>query len=49
MTTVLVEYTTEEQRGVVRFLCAKGTNTKDVYKEIFSVYGEKLSRKAVHN
>jgi hypothetical protein len=50
MATVLVEYTTEEQRSVVRFLWAKGFNAKDIHKEMFLVYGRKcLSRKAVHN
>jgi hypothetical protein len=41
--------TTEEQRSVVRFfLWAKGLNTKDIYKEMFPLYGWKdLSRKAV--
>jgi hypothetical protein len=48
--TVLEEYTTEEQSFVVGLLWAKGLNSKDIYKEIFPVYGEKcLSRKAVHN
>jgi hypothetical protein len=38
-------YTTEEQRYVVRFLWAKGSNAK----VMFPVYGGKcLSRKAVH-
>jgi hypothetical protein len=50
MATVLSEYTTEEQRSVVRFLWAKALNTKDIHKEMFPVYGLKcLSRKAVHN
>jgi hypothetical protein len=49
MATVL-EYTTEEQRSVVRFLWARGLNAKHVHKEMFPVYGGKcLSRKAVHN
>jgi hypothetical protein len=49
METVLEEYTTEEQRSVVRFLWAKGLNAKDIRKEMFPVYGEKcLSRKTVH-
>jgi hypothetical protein len=48
MATVL-EYTTEEQRCVVRFLWAKGLNAKDINKEMFPVYGGKcLSRKAFH-
>jgi transposase len=34
----------------VRFLWAKGLDAKDIYNEIFPVYGGKyLSRKAVHN
>jgi hypothetical protein len=42
--------TTEEHRSLVRFLWAKGLNAKDIYKEMFPVYGGKcLSRKAVHN
>jgi hypothetical protein len=50
MTTLLGEYTTEEQRSVVRFLWAKGLYAKDIHKEIFPVYGGKrLSRRAVHN
>jgi hypothetical protein len=50
MATVLEEYTTAEQRSVVRFLWAKGLNANDIYKEIFIVYGGKcLSRKAVHS
>jgi hypothetical protein len=49
MATVL-EYITEEQRSVVRFLWAKGPNAKDIHKEKIPVYGGKcLSRKAVHN
>jgi hypothetical protein len=48
---VLDDYTTEEQRSVVRFfLWTKGHNAKGIYNAIFYVYGEKcLSRKAVHN
>jgi transposase len=50
MTTVLAEFTTEEQRSVVRFLWAKGLNVNDVHKEMFPVYvGKCLSRKAIHN
>jgi hypothetical protein len=50
MATVLEMYSIEEQRFVVRFLCAKGLNANDIHKEIFSVYGGKrLWRKAVHN
>jgi hypothetical protein len=49
MATVREEYTTEEQRSVVRFLWAKGLNAKDNHKEIFPVYGRKcLLLKAVH-
>jgi hypothetical protein len=39
--TMLEEYTTEEQNFVVRFLWAKGLNAKDIYKEMFPVYGGK--------
>jgi hypothetical protein len=50
MATVLEEYTTEGQCSVVRFLWAKGLNEKNVYKEMFPVYGGKcLSCKAVHS
>jgi hypothetical protein len=50
MATVLEEYPAEEQRSVVRFLWAKGHNAKNIYKEMFPVYGGKcLSPKAVHN
>jgi hypothetical protein len=50
MATVLEVYTAEEQISIVYFLWAKGFNAKDIYKEIFPVYGRKcLSRKAVHN
>jgi hypothetical protein len=50
MATVIEEYHTEEQRSVVRFLWAKGLNTKDRHKEMFPAYGGKcLSRKAGHN
>jgi hypothetical protein len=46
--TVLEEYSTEKQRSVVRFLWAKGLNTKDIPKEMFPVYGGKcLSHKEV--
>jgi hypothetical protein len=45
----VLEYTTEEQRSLVRFLWAKGLNEKDIHKEMFLVYcGKCLSRKAVH-
>jgi hypothetical protein len=37
--TVFEEHTTEEQRSVVLYLWEKGLNTKDIYKEMLSVYG----------
>jgi ABC-type Na+ transport system ATPase subunit NatA len=48
MATVLEECITEEQRSGVLFFCEQnGLSTKDVHKEMFSVYGGKcLSRKA---
>jgi hypothetical protein len=47
---VLEEHITEEQHSVVHFLWAKELNAKDIYKEIFPVYGGKcLSCKAFHN
>jgi hypothetical protein len=50
MATMLDNYTTEEQFPLARFLRAKGLNTKDPPKEIFSVNGGKcLSHKAVQN
>jgi hypothetical protein len=50
MATVLEKYTTEEQRSVTLYLWAKGLSAKNIYKELFPVYGGKcLSRKAVHN
>jgi hypothetical protein len=49
MATVLEEFTTEEQRSVVRLVWAKGLNGKDIHKDMFPVYGGKcLTRKAVH-
>jgi hypothetical protein len=42
--TVLEEYITEEQRSVVRFIWAKGLNAKNIYKEMFSVYGGSVCR-----
>jgi hypothetical protein len=49
MTTMLEEYTTEEQRSFVRFLWAKGLSVKNIHKEMFLVYGGIcLSRKAVY-
>jgi hypothetical protein len=41
MATLLEDYTTEEQRPLMRFLWAKGLNAKDTNKEIFPVYGGK--------
>jgi hypothetical protein len=50
MAAVLEVCTTEEQHSVVHFLWAKGLNTKDIHKEMFSVYGGKcLSRDAVRS
>jgi hypothetical protein len=50
MSTVLEECIAEKQRSVVHFLRTKGLNVKDIYTEMFPVYGGKcLSRKAVHN
>ena len=41
-------YTTNEQRGAVRFLWAKVMAAKDIHKEMLPVYGERcLSRQAV--
>ena len=41
---------TIEQRGVVRFLWAKGMAAKDIHKEMLPMYGEHcLSRQAVRN
>jgi hypothetical protein len=44
METVLEKYTTEEQSSDVRFLWAKGLNTKDIHKEMFPVYVAKFCR-----
>jgi hypothetical protein len=51
MVTVFEECNTEEELSVVRFfLRAKGSNAKDIHKEILPVYGGKcLSRNAVHS
>jgi len=39
-----------EQRGVVRFLWAKGMAAKDIHKEMLPMYGEHCpSRQAIHN
>jgi hypothetical protein len=44
MTTMLEEYTTEEQRSLVRFFWAKVLNAKDIHKEVFPVYGGSVCR-----
>jgi hypothetical protein len=51
MATELEEYTTEEQRSLVRFFfVGKRLNAKDIRKEMFPVYGVKcLLRKEVRN
>jgi hypothetical protein len=50
MATMLEDFITEEQCSVMRFLCAKGLNPKDIHKKIFPVHcGKCLLRKAVHN
>jgi hypothetical protein len=51
MANLLEECTTEEQSSDVSFfLSAKGLNGKDIYEEMFPVYGGKcLLRKAVHD
>ena len=42
--------TTIEQRGVVRFLWAKGVAAKYIHKEMLPMYSEHcLSHQAVHN
>ena len=42
--------TMKEQRGVVRFLWAKGMAAKDIQKEMLPMYSEHcLSCQAVHN
>jgi hypothetical protein len=49
-TTVASECTTLEQRSVVRFLWAKGVESKNIHKEMLPIYGEKCpSRQAVSN
>jgi hypothetical protein len=49
MTTVLEEYTTEEQNSVVRCLSEEEHDVNYIDKEMFSAYGGKcLSRKAAH-
>jgi hypothetical protein len=49
MMTMLEEYTTEEQRSVVRLSGGKRTQSKDIHKEMFPVCGGKcFSLKAVH-
>jgi hypothetical protein len=37
MVTVLEEYTTEEQRSIVRFLWARGLTVKDINKDTIPV------------
>jgi hypothetical protein len=50
MATVLEKRTVKEQRYVVRFLCAKGLNAKDIHKKVFLVCGGKcLLRKPLHS
>jgi hypothetical protein len=50
MATLLEDFTTEEQRSVMRFYGQKGLNAEFIHKEIFPVYGGKsLSCKTVHN
>jgi hypothetical protein len=46
MATMLEELNIKEQRFVVRFffLWAKGLNAKDIYKEMFPVYGNQYDR-----
>jgi hypothetical protein len=41
MVTMPEEYTTEEQRSVVRFLWAEGLNAKNISEEMFPLYGGK--------
>jgi hypothetical protein len=49
MATVLEECTAEGKRSVVRFVWGTRLNAKDIYKEVFYVYGGKcVSRKPVH-
>jgi hypothetical protein len=48
MATVLEGCTTKQQHSVVHILWAKELNAKDIYKEMFPVYGGMcLSHKAV--
>ena len=50
MAAPLSECTTLEQSSVVRFLWAKGMESKNIHKEMLPIYGEKcLSRQAVYN
>lgn len=50
MAMVLNECTAEELRAMVRFLWAKGLESKNINKEMLPVYGEKcLPRKAVYS
>jgi hypothetical protein len=46
----VLDFTTEKQRSVLRFLLAKGLNAKDIHKEMIPLYdGKCLSRKSVQN
>jgi hypothetical protein len=48
MAIMLEDFTIEEQRFIVCFLCAKELSAKDIHKETYPVYGQKcLSRKTV--
>jgi hypothetical protein len=48
MTSVLEEFTSEEQHSVILF-CEQIISAKDIHKEIFPIYGAKcLSHRAVH-
>jgi hypothetical protein len=50
MATVLEEYTIEERNSLVHFLWEKEIKAKDIYKEIFAVYGGKfLLREVFHH
>jgi hypothetical protein len=50
MATMLEECNTEETCSIVQFLWAKGSNAKDIHKEIFPVYGGKcLSHSVVYS
>jgi transposase-like protein len=50
MAAPLKTCTTIEQRGVVRFLWAKGMAAKDIHNEMLPTFGEHcLSHQIVHN